>query len=357
MNLKKAGIGAAIVVTIAGMIAFSYYQSEGGKTQEVEVLRLKQETFTETIMTSGVLESRKQQQEYFQAERGTVEEIHVKPGDSVDKGDALVRYGSPDGGGEIRQAELGLEQAKLSRSDLYRQLENIRKQAGGRGSDAEKDVLHQIRVADLEVAQAESQLSQARQKYAGLIIKSEQKGTVIRVNPSVQMGENGGPMITVADLKQLKVDAEVSEFDAVKVKEGQSVIVRSDSVEKGEWMGTVKEVAFAPEERGKAESSQVVFPVEIHLDDPPPLKLGSNLVVEITITEKKALGLPASAVVERNDRDVVFVVEKGIVREREVKTGTSDSDHVEILSGVGKTDSIVAAPPEDLSSGAEVVIP
>lgn len=356
MNTKKIGIGIGIIAVIAGMIAVSYVQSAGGLAREVKVVQPEQETFAESIMTSGVLESRKQQQVYFQAERGTVEEIYVKPGDAVDKGDALVRYASLDGGGEIRQAELELERAKLSRSEHYRQLEDIRKQDGGRGSDAEQEVLRQIRLADLEVEQAESLLAQARRNQSGLTVKSEQKGTVIRVNPAVQTGESAGPMITVSDLKKLKVVAEVSEFDAVKVEEGQSVTVRSDSVEDGEWKGEVKEVAFAPEEGTQAESSQVVYPVEIHLEDVPPLKLGSNMIVEIKIAEKEGLAIPRSAVVERKGQDVVFVEQNGVVKEQEVETGITNGERIEIRSGLSEADHVVVDPPEDLADGMEVVL-
>ena len=84
----------------------------------------------------------------------------------------------------------------------------------------------------------------------------------------------------VADLDDLKVRADVSELDVMKVKKGQSVTVRSDALPDEEWRGEVIRVGELPKSDEKVVaapgggSGQVIYPVEVKLEKPLPLKLG-----------------------------------------------------------------------------------
>ncbi|HEX2225118.1 MAG TPA: hypothetical protein VHN15_13030, partial [Thermoanaerobaculia bacterium] len=57
-------------------------------------------------------------------------------------------------------------------------------------------------------------------------------------------------------------------------------------------------------------------------------------------------GLQGSVTFEGNERDaeVVFVVENGKARQREVRTGLSDETHVELVSGVQVGQQVVTGP-------------
>lgn len=364
MNRKKWLIGAGITVLVGAAIAvYSMQVTQGDPAVNVE--KPKKAPFSENVMASGTLESEKVQHVFLEPERGSLDKVLVKPGDKVKEGTPLVQYQS-SGRSEIRQAELDLKRAKLNRSQLYRQLKEVQQKgapttvSGENGPQAvsEKEIRHQIQLANVEVQQAEERLKQARSNEAKRVVKSQYSGTVIRVNQSSEATQGGGPLVTVADLEELMVLSEVSEYDALKIKEDQKVEIRSDALPDKKWSGTVMEVAPAPEDKNASNGgeSQVVYPVKIDLNEKVSVKLGARLIVEITTSTKSALSVPESAVVKQGSNDAVYVVEKGKAYKKKVKIGATDGKRVEIVSGVDAHDKVVTQPPADLSNGAEVKI-
>ncbi len=187
-------------------------------------------------------------------------------------------------------------------------------------------------------------------------VKSKLQGTVVFIGDSHQGGSQ--PLVIVADPAKQKVIAEVSEFDALKIKKGQKVTVRSDALPDKKWSGKVIQVGDYPQstEGIGGSSSQIMYPVEISLDKAASVKLGSRLIVEITTDSQSVDSLPEDAVVHRDGKDLVFVVDQGRAVEKEVKLGISGKGKVEIVSGVKADEEIIAKPPRDLEDGMEVKV-
>lgn len=365
MKYRKIWIGSGLVLLIAVMITVYVIRNTQAQA-EVKTVKPTREEINEEIVTSGVLEAGGKQEVYLDPERGQLSEIPVKPGKKVKKGTTLVRYRNDLLDSERQQAEMQIEAARVKRSGLLRQLNEVKK-AGqstpgvpGGGAMSEEQIRQEIRLAELELKQAQKQLETVLKRLERLNVKSTLSGTVVQVNPAGGRGTSAEPLVIVADLDDLKVRADVSELDVMKVKKGQSVTVRSDALPDEEWRGEVIRVGELPKSDEKVVaapgggSGQVIYPVEVKLEKPLPLKLGSNLIVEIATEKRKALTLPQEAVREEQGKSYVFAVEKGKAVRREVKVGVSSGDRLEILSGVKPGESVVLDPPEDLRSGAEV---
>ncbi|SFF84464.1 HlyD family secretion protein [Planifilum fulgidum] len=365
MKHRKIWIGSGLVLLIAAMLTVYVIRNTQAQA-EVKTVKAAREEIREEIVTSGVLEAGRQQEVYLDPERGELAEIPVKPGKKVKKGTVLVRYRNDLLDSEKQQAEMQIEAARVKRSGLLRQLEEAKK-AGqsvpgvpGGGAVSEEQIRQEIRLAELEMKQAQKQLETLRKRLDRLTVRSNLSGTVVQVNPNGGRGASAEPLVIVADLEDLKVRADVSELDVMKVKKGQSVIIRSDALPDEEWKGEVIRVGELPRSDEKMAaapgggSGQVVYPVEVRLKTPIPLKLGSNLIVEIAAEKRKALTLPQEAVREEQGKSFVFAVEKGKAVRREVKVGISSGDRLEILSGVKPGETVVLDPPEDLRSGTEV---
>lgn len=365
MKHRKFWIGSGLILLIVVMIAVFVFRNVGGQVEVRTVEPVRQE-IREKIVTSGVLEAGKQQEVYLDPERGELTEISVEPGEKVKKGTILVRYRNDLLNSEKQQAEIQIEAARLKRSGLLRQLEEVRKggtarspMPGAPGGMSEEQIRQEIRLAELEIKQARTQLATVRKRLERLTVKSTMSGTVVQVNPSGGRGASANPLVVVADLEDLRVRADVSELDVMKVKKGQPVTVRSDALPDEEWKGEVTRVGYLPKSEEMAAaggSGQVVYPVEVRLEKSIPLKLGSNLIVEIATEKRIALTLPQEAVKEEGGKSHVFAVEKGRAIRREVKVGVSDGDLLEILSGVKPGEAVVLNPPEELKSGAEVKV-
>ncbi len=74
----------------------------------------------------------------------------------------------------------------------------------------------------------------------------------------------------------------------------------------------------------------------------PNVRSGMFAEADILITARETLAVPVTAVGSSGDATTVMLVKDGLVSRVEVKTGIRDDGWIEILSGVGKGDKIVA---------------
>jgi multidrug efflux pump subunit AcrA (membrane-fusion protein) len=98
--------------------------------------------------------------------------------------------------------------------------------------------------------------------------------------------------------------------------------------------------------------------VRVVLDNPNgDLKSGSFVKGELVFYEKSALVVPSEAVLDVDNKKVVYVVkEDKTVEEREVKTGLRYKNYTEILSGVKQGEKVVYQGGEVLTNGMKVEI-
>jgi HlyD family secretion protein len=179
------------------------------------------------------------------------------------------------------EADIRLYEAELRRaSNLYEQ-EVGTKQAVDRTK------------RDLESATArrETDAADVRRIEAVLhktVIRAPISGTVLErlAQPGESLNEQV-PVVSIADLRKIRIEAEVDEFDAGRVALGAPVILRAEGYNNQEWKGRVEEIPdtvvgrrLKPEDPGRPTDTRVLL-VKIALDGPTPLKLGQRVEVEI----------------------------------------------------------------------------
>jgi RND family efflux transporter MFP subunit len=94
-------------------------------------------------------------------------------------------------------------------------------------------------------------------------------------------------IVIIADLAQVRIEAEVDEFDTGKLLLGSAVAIAAEGFDGERWRGTVEEIPdsvqgrrLKPQDPGKPADTRVLL-VKIRLDEPTPLKLGQRVEVEI----------------------------------------------------------------------------
>jgi HlyD family secretion protein len=99
--------------------------------------------------------------------------------------------------------------------------------------------------------------------------------------------EAGTPLVTIANLKKTRVEAEVDEFDAGRVELGAPVTVTAEGFTGQSWKGTVEEIPDAvlprrlkPQDPGRPSDTRVLL-VKVALAEPTPLKLGQRVEIAI----------------------------------------------------------------------------
>lgn len=144
---------------------------------------------------------------------------------------------------------------------------------------------------DLDAARARRASASAEvERLAALVEKTVITAPIdgVVIARHVHAGETiamGDAIVTVADLKKTRVEAEVDEFDVARVKLGASVTVNAEGFDRS-WKGTIEEIPDAvvnrrlkPQDPSKPIDTRVLL-VKVAFAEPTPLKLGQRVEVK-----------------------------------------------------------------------------
>ena len=189
---------------------------------------------------------------------------------------------------------------------------------------------------------------------------SETGGTVTSV--SAEKGKAvppGNALITVADFNNLIVRADVSEFDAPKIKTGQNAFMYSDGIQGAVYEGAVRKIASAANSRNAGGGTETVVGIEISVANADGiLKPGYNLDIEIVTAERlNVITVPQTAVTRDNQSKThyVFKVDENLTAwKTTVVLGLYGDIDVEIISGLNEGERYVDSPQPYLEDGMSI---
>ena len=256
-----------------------------------------------------------------------------------------------------------------------------------------------VNAANYNVKSSEAALKEAKTNLTKTTIYAPQSGIISKLN--VELGERvvgtsqmaGTEMLRIANLNKMEVRVNVNENDITRVSIGDTVLIDVDAFSSSErkFKGVVYEIASSANSSGaSAVSNDAVteFEVKIRVLRSSyadlikgklsyPLKPGMTASVEILTNRKdNTLTVPLSSVTTReigavaegekkeedgtnstnandameakkrkeNTKEVVFVMEKGKAKVIQVKTGISDFENIEIVSGLKDGQEIISGP-------------
>ncbi|MEO3869690.1 HlyD family efflux transporter periplasmic adaptor subunit [Nonomuraea sp. B12E4] len=179
-------------------------------------------------------------------------------------------------------------------------------------------------------------------------------GTPVAAGVPVSAGDT---IVTVTDVSELTLDADVDETDVLLVKRGVKAAVELDAVPGGTYAAAVTGIGVTPME---GTTGGVSYPVRLTLgrgtfDDgsaAPTPKPGMSAVARLTVRESpSAVSAPASAIVSSGRESVVWAVRNGVAERRVVKLGAQGDAVVEVLSGLSVGDRIVVRGADSVRQG------
>lgn len=151
--------------------------------------------------------------------------------------------------------------------------------------------------------------------------------------------------ITITDTSKLKIDVNVSQRIVNSVTVGDTVSIRTETVDKT-LEGKVKSV-------NPAANASGTYAVEIELDNSTN-KLKPGMFAEVTFTNERSareIVVDRDVVITKNGETYVFVDENGTAVKRIVETGIDNGTDIQITSGVEVGDVIVVKGQTYLSDG------
>lgn len=377
----------------------------------VQVEKVTRRDLTETVSASGRLQP--VTQVVISPEvAGEITELPVEEGKLVKKGDLLVQIKPDNYAADKNSAEANLRFAEGNRDQAeaglikaekqFRQNEELRKSnLISESVFIDFHTAYELARLQLEnsahtVDQARFALDKAKDDLTKTTITSPIDGTVTKLKS--QLGERvlgtsfnmGTEIMTVAKLDEMEARVDIGEIDIVLIKVGQTAHLEVDAFKDHTFKGTVTAIANASKNSGTGAAAAQVsgstqeapkFEVRIRIDDKEEFRPGMSVTAEIeTRSRQGVLTVPIQSVTTRlpastpapamatphsgktgapvKPAEVVFVLEGDHVRMVPVKTGISDNDHFEIVSGLTEGESVVSggykAISKDLDDGKKV---
>lgn len=233
---------------------------------------------------------------------------------------------------------------------------NIKK-APVRSQDA-RVAKNQIRIAQATLEQMENKINDAvlRAPFSGKVVAiSVKEGEFVSGGGGMELRQSGAgsAFIVLADSDHIQLIADVDESDIGKVKIGQPAEIMLDAYPGRVIRGKVSEVAVGP---SQSAEGAVVFPVKVDPSQTEALLLKAMAGdVKIVVGGRRdAIIVPASAVVEKNGKRVVFVVEGSTAIIRQVRLGLSAENYFEVEDGLEAGEKIAVEGASGLRDGARV---
>lgn len=237
---------------------------------------------------------------------GTVEQINVQAGQSVNEGDVLMT---------IKNDELDRNVAEAQRAVAAAQedLANAQKAAAAAqaapttdtdgasaaaGASAASTDTSAVSAAQRSLASAQANLDQANAKAAGRTVTAPSSGSIVELNAKVGatvtggmiMGESdtsgGKQCMQIADLSKMKVTVQVGEKDIAKIAVGQSANVTYPAFPDIVSQGTVTAIASAANSDSNYGGGSVTFNVDI-LIEAPDSRLKPGMTAEVSVVTEQ----------------------------------------------------------------------
>ena len=285
---------------------------------------------------------------------GRVISIAVKPGDHVQRGETLAVLQSTD----IGSARADYDKAKIE-ADRSARARDRAKSLYDHGAAAEKDYIE----AQAAAQAAQAELERAQQHLALLNLSPE--GTSDRVplespisGAVLDVGaapgefskslESANPLLTIANLENVWVVADVYEKDVAKLGVGKTVAISAAAYPGRSWSGKIGAISDALDPTTRTLKVRVVLPNRSR-----ELKPEMFCSVHVDTSTRQAILVPASAIIHEGDRTTVFVQKNGKPELQNVSVGSTFGNQVEVLSGLQPGDRIAAQGAELLKGAGE----
>lgn len=369
----------------------------------VQTEKVQRRTITETVVANGKIYP--VLQVHISPEvSGEITDLYVKEGQTVRKGDLLLKIKPDYYVAALNQAKASYQSSLAGKATATANLEKAEadfkrnQELFNRSLLSESEFISfkvardvaraQLESAGHQVEVAKATVDSAQDSLAKTTISAPIAGTVTTLNS--QAGERvlgtvqnaGTDIMIISDLAAIEARVSIGEMDIVLLRPGEKASLEVDSFKDKKFTGVVTDVANSSEGMNaksvlgggssSAGQSATQFQVRIRLNETAEFRPGMSVTAKIeTRTRTNTLAAPIASVTARmvkkvqtnspaamptnqpatatadkaSERDkpveVVFVIQGDKVKTTPVTIGISDDNYWEITDGLNEGDEIV----------------
>jgi len=306
----------------------------------VETIKAQKQDFKDKFNYTGTFNASKEVNVLSET-NGKVVKLNVREGDFVSAGSVLAQVDK-----EILNAQLYIAEAQLEKlqKDLQR-MENLAK------ANAATDI--QLQDVKLGVKSSEANFRILKKQLSNTSIIAPISGVITK--KMIEDGSVLSPGVTtfvITDVANVKLLVMVSEKEIVKIVKNMKVNVSLDAYSNIEFAGNVSLVPV------KSNQSQL-FPVEITVNNSKKEMIRAGMFGRVNFTEessRNSIAIPRLALIGSIKNPQVFVIKDNIAYLKSIVVNESESEILEVISGLKENDEVVTNGQINLTNKAAVTV-
>jgi macrolide-specific efflux system membrane fusion protein len=297
---------------------------------------------------------------------GQIKDVLFAVGDAVQEGQLVMEI-SPAVRAESNRAQMARLRAELADQQAQTDFAELqfKRQTQLKAQNATREESFESSRMTLSSARARTDAINAQIQQLEATLKADEEssrhkqvlaplsGTVVAVNAragqTVTIGQAASPLMRIADLSQMTVQARVAEVDVTRLKRGMTANFQTPGYPGRTWSGKLRQVIPVPAEGTGEQGKQTFYNVLFEVDNPEQeLMSGMTTQVQFIVAQAKdAVLLPAELL---GQRDAAGMYQVQVVNRdhrivaRKVKIGVRTAQQVQVLSGLTAGEQVLVGP-------------
>ena len=380
MNSEKDGARhpprlavAALVLALNANIAYAQASAPtetppsptAATEPKLDTITVQRGDLQQTVSATGKLQFHRVADVNVQV-AGQIKDVLFAVGDAVQEGQPVMDI-SPAIRAETNRAQMARLRAELADQQAQTDFAELqfKRQTQLKAQNATREESFESSRMTLSSARARMDSINAQIQQLEATLKSDEEssrhkqvlaplsGTVVAVNAragqTVSIGQAASPLMRIADLSQMTVQARVAEVDVTRLKRGMTANFQTPGYPGRTWSGKLRQVIPVPADGTAEQGKQTFYNVLFEVDNPEQeLMSGMTTQVQFIVAQAKdAVLLPADLLGQRDAAGMYQVqVVNGEHRivPRKVKIGLRTAQQVQVLSGLAAGEQVLVGP-------------
>jgi RND family efflux transporter MFP subunit len=375
---SKSWLVVAAVVVLLALGAAIWWHSRAGAVEVQTAMARDSGGGERTVLNASGYVTARREATVSSKVTGKVTEVLIEEGMKVKASQIVARLDDSNVKASLDVAQAQLESAKAALAETEAQLKNadqefqrtteLAKQHIASQSDLDlaesnaRALQAHLTQQKLDIVVADRQVAEWQQQMDDMIIRAPFDGVI--TTKDAQPGEMISPISagggftrtgigTIVDMTSLEIEIDVNESYINRVEPGQPVEATLDAYPN--WKIPCKVIAIIP----TADREKSTVKVRVGFDQLDP-RILPDMSVKVAFRDSggtaaaRTVIVPKNSVLNRDGRDVVFVVQNDRAERRAVTVTDTQNDDSVLSAGVSAGEKVIVNASADLQDGMAV---